>query len=167
MGTRLEHLRDEARVRLEVDRLRLRVRRKPGPIEDDELEPLGQRQHRSPRRPPVRDAAVHEHDSRPRTERLDVHPSTLQTSPFKRKYKRFALSQALVCSRLMEPSPRQSFHPLGAGFYLLGVIVAALLVGLAIGWLAGSWEIGMLVGAILGIPLGVFAVYRRYRGAFS
>jgi F0F1-type ATP synthase assembly protein I len=67
----------------------------------------------------------------------------------------------------MEPSPRQSFHPLGAGFYLVGVIVACLLVGLAIGWLAGSWQIGMLVGAILGIPLGAFAVYRRYRGAFS
>jgi hypothetical protein len=67
----------------------------------------------------------------------------------------------------MEPSPRRSFHPLGAGFYLLGVIAAGVLVGLALGALAGSWQIGMLVGAILGIPVGAFAVYRRYRDVFS
>jgi hypothetical protein len=34
-------------------------------------------------------------------------------------------------------------------------------------WEAGSMGFLFLVGAVFGIPAGVFAVYRRYRGAFS
>ena len=49
---------------------------------------------------------------------------------------------------------------------LLAVTVAAIAVGAVVGWLAGAWAIGSLVGAVVGIPLAVFAVYRRYRGAF-
>jgi F0F1-type ATP synthase assembly protein I len=38
--------------------------------------------------------------------------------------------------------------------------------GALVGWAAGSVGIGILVGAIVGVPAGIFAVYRRYRGFF-
>jgi hypothetical protein len=64
-----------------------------------------------------------------------------------------------------EPSPRQTFEPAGAGGVLIGVTGAVILVGALIGWAAGSVGIGCLAGAVVGIPAGIFAVYRRYRGA--
>lgn len=67
----------------------------------------------------------------------------------------------------MEPQPRQTLDPAGAGAVLLGAAVLGILVGALVGWLLGDWAIGALVGAVLGIPAGVFAVYRRYRGVFS
>ena len=67
----------------------------------------------------------------------------------------------------MEPAQRQSFQPAGAGALLLAVTVAAIVVGALIGWAVGSWTLGALAGAVVGIPLAVFAVYRRYRGALS
>ncbi len=67
----------------------------------------------------------------------------------------------------MQPAPRQSFHPAGAGMTLLGALGAFVVVGALVGWLLGSWTLGALAGVVLGIPAGVFAVYRRYRGAFS
>jgi F0F1-type ATP synthase assembly protein I len=67
----------------------------------------------------------------------------------------------------MDPAPRQSFEPAGAGAMLAAVTVSGLVVGALIGWAAGSWGLGALVGAIVGIPLGIFAVYRRYRGYFA
>jgi F0F1-type ATP synthase assembly protein I len=66
----------------------------------------------------------------------------------------------------MEPAPRSSIHPAGAGAVLLGTTAAGIGAGALVGWAAGSWPIGALVGAIVGIPAGVFAVYRRYRDAF-
>lgn len=66
----------------------------------------------------------------------------------------------------MEPSPRQTLDPAGAGAVLVGTTVGGVAVGALIGWAAGSWAIGALGGAIAGIPAGVFAVYRRYRDAF-
>jgi F0F1-type ATP synthase assembly protein I len=66
-----------------------------------------------------------------------------------------------------EMEPRQNLHPAGAGAVLLGATIGGILLGALIGWALGSWTIGALVGAILGIPAGVFAVYRRYRGAFA
>jgi len=39
-------------------------------------------------------------------------------------------------------------------------------VGLLIGWLAGSAGIGILIGAVIGIPLATYTVYRRYRDSF-
>ena len=42
------------------------------------------------------------------------------------------------------------------------MLLAAIAVGLLIGWLAGSAGIGVLSGAVVGIPLAVFTVYRRY-----
>jgi F0F1-type ATP synthase assembly protein I len=67
----------------------------------------------------------------------------------------------------MEPGPRQSFQPAGAGALLAATTGAGVGVGALIGWAVGSWGIGALVGAIAGIPAGVFAVYRRYRGYFT
>ena len=67
----------------------------------------------------------------------------------------------------MERAPRESLDPAGAGAVLLGTTVAGIGVGAFVGWLAGDWAIGALVGAILGIPAGVFAVYRRDRNVFT
>ena len=67
----------------------------------------------------------------------------------------------------MDPSPRQTFHPVGAGATLAGTTAVGVGVGAAIGWAAGSWPLGALGGAVVGIPAGIGAVYRRYRGAFS
>ena len=67
----------------------------------------------------------------------------------------------------MEPSPRPSLDPAGAGAVLVGTTAGVTAAGALIGWAAGSWAIGALVGAVVGIPAGVFAVYRRYRGVFS
>jgi len=66
----------------------------------------------------------------------------------------------------MEPAPRSSFEPAGAGAVLAGTTAAGVGLGALVGWLAGSFGIGILAGAFLGIPAGIFAVYRRYRGAF-
>lgn len=67
----------------------------------------------------------------------------------------------------MERAPRESLDPAGAGAVLLGTTVAGIGVGALVGWLAGAWPIGALVGALVSIPVGIFAVYRRYRGVFS
>ena len=67
----------------------------------------------------------------------------------------------------MEPAPRQSLQPAGAGALLLGTTAAGVGLGALIGWAAGSWSLGALGGAVAGIPAGVLAVYRRYRGYFT
>ena len=53
----------------------------------------------------------------------------------------------------MEPSARRTLDPAGAGGILLGILLAAIFFG-------------ALIGAVAGIPLAVYSVYRRYRGAF-
>jgi hypothetical protein len=73
----------------------------------------------------------------------------------------------LVCSRRMEPSPPSTFQPAGAGALLVGTTTATMGVGALVGWAVGSWALGALGGALVGIPVGIFVVYRRYRGAFS
>lgn len=65
----------------------------------------------------------------------------------------------------MEPTARRSFEPAGAGGVLLGILLAAIALGALIGWAVGSAGIGALIGAVAGIPLAVFAVYRRYGGS--
>jgi hypothetical protein len=66
----------------------------------------------------------------------------------------------------MEPRPRSSFEPAGAGALLGGVTAACVGIGALVGWAAGSVGIGILGGAFVGIPAGVFTVYKRYRNAF-
>src|SRR2546423_10780073 len=68
----------------------------------------------------------------------------------------------------MERGPRQTFEPAGAGGILIGVTAAVIAVGALIGWAAGSVGLGCLGGSVVGIPAGIFAVYRRYRrGGFG
>jgi hypothetical protein len=66
----------------------------------------------------------------------------------------------------MEPSPRSTFEPAGAGALLGGVTVASVGAGALLGWAAGSVGLGILGGAFVGVPAGVFVVYKRYRNAF-
>jgi len=67
----------------------------------------------------------------------------------------------------MERPPRQTFEPAGAGGILIGVTAAAVAIGALAGWALGSVGIGCLIGAVVGIPAGIYSVYRRYRGALS
>ena len=67
----------------------------------------------------------------------------------------------------MEPPPRQSFEPAGAGALLLATTGVTTGAGALIGWAFGSTAVGTVGGACVGIPAGVFAVYRRYRGYFT
>jgi F0F1-type ATP synthase assembly protein I len=67
----------------------------------------------------------------------------------------------------MEPSSRSSFDPAGAGAIIVSGTGAGVGIGILVGWAAGSITWGGIIGAILGLPAGVYAVYRRYRGAFS
>jgi F0F1-type ATP synthase assembly protein I len=67
----------------------------------------------------------------------------------------------------MEPTTRPTFNPAGAGGLLVGTLAAAMGVGALIGWAAGSTGYGLLGGALVGIPLAIFVVYRRYREALS
>jgi len=62
----------------------------------------------------------------------------------------------------MEPKPTPNLNLAGAGSVLIGSTLAVIGVGILIGWLAGSTAWGFLVGAILGIPVGVFMTYKRY-----
>ena len=67
----------------------------------------------------------------------------------------------------MPAAPRSSFQPAGEGALLLAGVALGAAMGALVGWAAGSVGLGLLGGVIVGIPAGVFAVYRRYRGAFS
>ena len=62
----------------------------------------------------------------------------------------------------MEPSPRPSFNLAGAGGTLIGMTCATMVLCTLIGWAFGSWSWGLLVGAILGIPVGIAIVIRQY-----
>lgn len=66
----------------------------------------------------------------------------------------------------MEPAPRPTLQPAGAGALLVSATALGIGVGALVGWAAGSVGYGILAGAALGVPGGVFAVYRRYRDAF-
>ena len=67
----------------------------------------------------------------------------------------------------MEPAASRAFPPAEAGALL--IVLTAATIGLAtlVGWLAGSVKTGLIVGVLLGVPIGIFGVYRRYRRAFS
>jgi hypothetical protein len=62
---------------------------------------------------------------------------------------------------------RPSLPLAGAGMVLIGYTAAIAVLGLLIGWAAGSLGIGLLIGIVVGIPAGIFGVYRRYREALS
>jgi len=63
----------------------------------------------------------------------------------------------------MTPDAAPSPHSLAtASGLLLGSLAAAMLVAALIGWLFEAADIGLLIGAVLGIPLGVLLVYQVY-----
>jgi F0F1-type ATP synthase assembly protein I len=66
----------------------------------------------------------------------------------------------------MEPLASRSFPPIEAGALLAVVTGLAIGAGALAGWAAGAFGPGLIVGAVVGLPAGVFAVYRRYRDAF-
>jgi len=67
----------------------------------------------------------------------------------------------------MEPVAPRSFPPVEAGTLLAVVTLVGLGAGALIGWAIGSFGPGLIVGAVIGLPAGVVAVYRRYRHYFS
>ena len=67
----------------------------------------------------------------------------------------------------MEPVAPRSFPPVEAGTLLILVTLIGVGAGALIGWAVGSFGPGLIVGAVIGLPAGVIAVYRRYRGYFT
>jgi hypothetical protein len=61
---------------------------------------------------------------------------------------------------------RTSLDPLGAGALLAGVLFACVGLGALLGLAAGSVGIGIAIGAVIGIPAAILAVYTRYRDSF-
>jgi hypothetical protein len=55
----------------------------------------------------------------------------------------------------------------GAGGLLIGVTAACGVIGALVGWALGATGLGLVFGLIVGIPAGIFAVYRRYRSFFT
>jgi hypothetical protein len=67
----------------------------------------------------------------------------------------------------MEPAAPRAFPPIEAGTLLAAVTAAGLGLGALIGWAAGSVGTGLIIGGVIGIPAGIYVVYRRYRSYFS
>jgi hypothetical protein len=67
----------------------------------------------------------------------------------------------------MAPAAREPFPPIEAGALLVGFTLLVIGLGVLIGWLAGAIVDGLVAGAVLGIPAGIFVIYRRYRSYFS
>ena len=68
----------------------------------------------------------------------------------------------------MTPDAASSPHSLAtASGLLLAALGLAMAVGALIGWALGAPDVGLLVGAVAGIPLGVLAVYYVYTRAES
>jgi hypothetical protein len=73
----------------------------------------------------------------------------------------------LVFSPRMEGTSRSSFQPVEAGAVLAGAMGVCGGAGALAGWAAGNTGYGALAGVVVGLPAGVFAVYRRFKGYFS
>lgn len=73
----------------------------------------------------------------------------------------------LVFSPRMEGTSRSSFQPVEAGAVLAGTMGVCGGAGALAGWAAGNTGYGALAGVVVGLPAGVFAVYRRFKGYFT
>ena len=67
----------------------------------------------------------------------------------------------------MQATSRSSFQPAEAGAILAGTVGMCAGGGGLVGWAAGNVGYGVLGGVCLGLPAGVFAVYRRFKGYFA
>ena len=67
----------------------------------------------------------------------------------------------------MEPPAPRSFPPIEAGALLAAITILGIGLGALIGWLAGSAKIGLIIGAVVGLPAGVGGVYLRYHEYFA
>lgn len=67
----------------------------------------------------------------------------------------------------MEPAAPRAFPPIEAGALLATVTAVALGLGALGGWAAGHVGPGLIVGGVVGIPAGIYTVYRRYRSYFK
>jgi hypothetical protein len=79
----------------------------------------------------------------------------------------FAAPLTLLFSPRMQGTPRSSFQPVEAGAVLAGTVGICGGAGALVGWAAGDAAYGTLAGVVIGIPAGVYAVYRRFKGYFS
>jgi hypothetical protein len=73
----------------------------------------------------------------------------------------------MLFSPRMQGNPRPSFQPAEAGAVLAGTIGVCGGAGALVGWAVGETAYGVLAGVVIGLPAGVFAVYRRFKGYFS
>jgi hypothetical protein len=73
----------------------------------------------------------------------------------------------LVFSPRMQGNTRSSFQPVEAGAVLAGTMGVCGGAGVLLGWAAGNTGYGALAGVVVGLPAGVFAVYRRFKGYFT
>ena len=63
----------------------------------------------------------------------------------------------------MTPDAAPSPHSLAtASGLLLGTLAAAMALGALVGWAFDGAGIGLLIGAVVGIPLGALVVYQVY-----
>jgi hypothetical protein len=89
-----------------------------------------------------------------------------KTQLFVEKWRLSAVTSSGMLA-VMEPAPRPTFQPAGAGMLLASTTAASVGVGALVGWAAGNVGYGILGGAIVGVPAGITAVYVRYRDALS
>jgi hypothetical protein len=78
-----------------------------------------------------------------------------------------AIGSTLVFSPRMQGTSRSSFQPVEAGAVLAGTMGVCGGAGALAGWAAGNTGYGALAGVVVGLPAGVYAVYRRFKGYFS
>jgi F0F1-type ATP synthase assembly protein I len=79
----------------------------------------------------------------------------------------YKLAPRLLYSQRMQAASSTNFQPAAAGAILLSATALGIGAGALLGWAFGSVGIGVLIGALVGVPAGIFAVYRRYRRFFA
>jgi hypothetical protein len=80
---------------------------------------------------------------------------------------RFVDPSTLLFSPWMQGTPRSTFQPVEAGAVLAGTVGMCGGAGALAGWAAGNTGYGALAGVVVGLPAGVYAVYRRFKGYFA
>ena len=141
-------------IQLEVDPGDGGAGRKTRAVECDQLPAVGQRPLGAPRHRAVRDRAVNEDETR--------HDRIVQSRRISLKQAAFDCHKLCYARRAdgaeADPEPQPRGRRLGPDRLTAAVIVLCILIG----WIFGSVAWGFLVGAILGLPFGVYMTYKRY-----